>query len=265
MLDLELSGSGVATLSLNRPEVLNALNGALIDALLEVLARVKSDPCARVLLLTGRGRGFCAGADLRDPMMNVGELPAERASRFLASTDAGVHALARAMAGLGKPKVTAVNGAAVGGGAALALLGDIVIAGRSAYFQQPFTPQLALVPDLGGSFQYMHRLGPARAIAVTMLGERLGAQQAADWGLIWQCVDDEALGSTALAIAERLAVGAPRALAALPGLMWSALRNGFNEQLDCERDAQAALVQTDDFLEAIAAFKEKRKPRFNGR
>jgi 2-(1,2-epoxy-1,2-dihydrophenyl)acetyl-CoA isomerase len=265
MLDLEISGSGVATLALNRPEVLNALNGALTDALLGALAQIKLDPRARVLLLTGRGRGFCAGADLRDPMMNVGEPPAERGRRFLASTDAGVHALARAMATLGKPRVTAVNGAAVGGGASLALLGDIVIAARSAYFQQPFTPQLGLVPDLGGSFQFMHRLGPARAIAATMLGERISAEQAADWGLIWQCVDDDALHSAAQGVAERLAQGAPRALAALPGVMWAALRNDLDGQLDCERDAQAALVQTDDFLEAVTAFREKRKPRFTGR
>ncbi|RYY94953.1 MAG: 2-(1,2-epoxy-1,2-dihydrophenyl)acetyl-CoA isomerase, partial [Comamonadaceae bacterium] len=144
-------------------------------------------------------------------------------------------------------------------------LGDIVVAARSAYFQQPFTPQLGLVPDLGGSFQFMRRLGPARAVAVTMLGDRIPADQAASWGLIWQCVDDDALAATAQAIAQRLAQGAPRALAALPAVMWSALHNDFDRQLDCERDAQAALVQTDDFLEAVTAFREKRKARFNGR
>ncbi|RYY96536.1 MAG: enoyl-CoA hydratase/isomerase family protein, partial [Comamonadaceae bacterium] len=118
MLDLQIDADGVATLTLDRPEVLNALSGALVDALLGALASVANDPRARVLLLTGRGRAFCAGADLRDPMMNVEAPAAERGRRFLAGADAGVHALARALAGLGKPKVTAVNGAAVGGGAA---------------------------------------------------------------------------------------------------------------------------------------------------
>lgn len=262
MLDFAISDLGVATLALNRPEALNALSSPLIAALLEAVAQVRDDPSARVLLLTGRGRAFCAGIDLRDPMMNLEAPAAERGQRFVASTDAGIHALARALATLGKPKVCAVNGLASGGGASLALLADIVIAGQSAYFHQPFAPQLGLVPDMGASFQFMHRLGPARAIGLTLLGERLPAQQAAEWGLIWQCVQDDSLQASAQAIADRLAQGAPRALAAVPGLMWSALANEFSTQLDRERDAQAALVQTDDFLEAVAAFREKRKPRF---
>jgi 2-(1,2-epoxy-1,2-dihydrophenyl)acetyl-CoA isomerase len=265
MLELDIDANGVATLALNRPDVMNALNGPLIQQLLAALERVKHASEARVLLLTGRGRGFCAGADLRDPMMGVGLPAAERGQRFLASTDTGVHALSRDLAGLGKPKVCAVNGAAVGGGASLALLADIVVAGRSAYFQQPFTAQLGLVPDMGGSWQLMRRIGPARAIASAMLGERISAEQAAEWGMIWQCVDDDALAATSQAIALRLAQGAPRALAMLPGVMWSALENGLDAQLDRERDTQAALVQTDDFMEAVDAFRTKRKPQFNGR
>ena len=265
MLELDIDANGVATLALNRPELMNALNGPLIQELLVTLERIKDAPEARVLLLTGRGRGFCAGADLRDPMMG-GDLPSdERGQRFLASTDTGVHALSRALAGLDKPKVCAVNGAAVGGGASLALLADIVVAGRSAYFQLPFTAQLGLVPDMGGSWQLMRRIGPARAIASAMLGERIPAEKAAEGGMLWQCVDDDALVATSQAIALRLAQGAPRALATLPGVMWSALENGLDAQLDCERDAQAALVQTDDFMEAVDAFRTKRKPQFNGR
>jgi 2-(1,2-epoxy-1,2-dihydrophenyl)acetyl-CoA isomerase len=264
MLELEIAPNGVATLALNRPEVLNALSGALIERALELLARVKEDPAARVLLLTGRGRAFCAGIDLRDPMMNVDAPPQERGRRFVESTDAGLHALGRALAGLGKPKVAAVNGAAVGGGASLALLADIVVAGRSAYFQLPFTAQLGLVPDLGGSWQLMRRLGPARAVAAAMLGDRIAAQQAADWGLVWQCVADEELASAANAIAARLAQGAPQALALLTDVMASALHHDFDRQLDCERDAQARLVQTQDFIEAVTAFREKRKPVFRG-
>jgi 2-(1,2-epoxy-1,2-dihydrophenyl)acetyl-CoA isomerase len=264
MLDLQITADGVALLALDRPDVLNALNGALIDALLGALAKVKADPAARVLLLTGRGRAFCAGADLRDPMMSLDLPPAQRGERFLVSTDSGVHALARALFHLGKPKVAAVNGPAVGGGASLALLADIVLAGESAYFQQPFTSQLGLVPDLGGSWQLMRRLGPARAMAAVMLGERISGQQAADWGLVWKCVPDAELQGAALATAQRLAQGAPLALAALPRLMASSLQNDFDAQLDAERDAQAALVQTDDFIEAVNAFQAKRKPAFTG-
>ena len=264
-LELQVDAHGVATLELNRPEVLNALNGELIQTLLEAVEQVKKAPEARVLLLTGRGRGFCAGADLRDPMMGVGLPAAQRGERFLASTDRGVHALARALAGLGKPRVCAVNGAAVGGGASLALLADIVVAGRSAYFQQPFTAQLGLVPDMGGSWQMMRRLGPARAIAAALLGERINAAQAAEWGLIWKCVEDSELAATARSIAERLAEGAPKAMARLPDMMWAALENDLDTQLDLERDVQTTLVQTDDFMEAVDAFREKRKPTFKGR
>jgi 2-(1,2-epoxy-1,2-dihydrophenyl)acetyl-CoA isomerase len=265
MLQLDVSPSGVATLALDRPEVLNALNGDLIAALIGAVDRVRDDPAARVLLLTGRGRAFCAGADLRDPMMGVGLPGPERGERFLAGADRGIHALARALAGLGKPKVAAVNGAAVGGGAALAWSADIVLAGASAYFQQPFTAQLGLVPDMGASWHLVRRLGPARATAAVMLGERIDAAQAEQWGLIWRCVPDDQLAARSLEVAEKLALGAPRALALLPQVMAAALRNDFDGQLDCERDAQASLVQTDDFMEAVAAFKEKRPPAFTGR
>lgn len=264
MLDFDISTHGVATLALNRPEALNALSSPMIDALIATLARVKEDSAVRVLLLTGRGRAFCAGADLRDPMMNVKALPEERGRRFLASADAGIHAVARLLAGLGKPKVAAVNGPAVGGGAALAFAADIVLAADTAYFQFPFTSQLGLVPDLGGSWHLARRLGPARAMATLMLGERIESRQAAEWGLIWQCVSSPELPDAASKIAHRLAAGAPRALASLPPLLADALRNDFDTQLDRERDRQAELVQTQDFIEAVMAFQEKRKPFFTG-
>jgi 2-(1,2-epoxy-1,2-dihydrophenyl)acetyl-CoA isomerase len=264
MLTFDLR-DGVATLTLVRPDVLNALDGALIAELLATLERVKSDDQARALLLTGRGRGFCAGADLRDDTMNLEQPPAERGRRFRESADAGMHALIRALAGLGKPTVCAVNGVAAGGGASLALTAHLVIAGESAYFQQPFTSQLGLVPDMGGSWHLMRKLGPARALPLVMLGERLPARQAAEWGLVWKCVPDAELQATARETAERLARGAPRALAMLPELMHGALHRSLDEQLDRERDGQAALVQTDDFVEAVRAFRDKRKPTFRGR
>lgn len=265
MTGVDLSvNEGVALLALNRPEVLNALSGDLIADLTSALTTLKADAGVRVLLLTGRGRAFCAGADLRDPMMGVGSPAAERGRRFAASADSGINALARALHDFGKPKIAAVNGPAVGGGAALALLADIAIAGRSAYFQQPFTSQLGLVPDLGASYQLMHRIGPTRALALTMLGERVTAAQAVEWGLVWQCVDDDALMDTALAAARRLAEGAPRALAALPDVMWRAFNHDFDAHLDMERDVQSRLVQTEDFMEAVSAFRAKRKPLFRG-
>ncbi len=264
MLEIDCT-DGVATVALNRPEVLNALDGALIDALLRTLAQLRSDDAVRALLITGRGRGFCAGADLRDDMMNVEQSAAERGRRFAESADRGVHALVRAVAHFGKPVVSAVNGAAVGGGAALALTAHVVFAAESAYFQQPFSSQLGLVPDMGGTWQMVRRLGPARALPLAMLGERLTAQQAADWGLVWRCVPDAALADAAREAARRLAAGPLRALAALPPLMHAALEGDLDAQLDRERDAQALLVQTDDFVEAVSAFRAKRKPVFRGR
>ena len=264
MLDVDLR-DGVATLTLDRPDVLNALDGALITKLLETLGHVKADPQARVLLLTGRGRGFCAGADLRDDMMNLEQPPAERGRRFAESADTGVHALVRALAGVGKPTVSAVNGIAAGGGASLALTAHVVLAAESAYFQLPFTAQLGLVPDMGGSWHLMRKLGPARALPLVMLGERLPARQAAEWGLVWKCLEDAELQAAAREVAEKLARGAPRALAMLPALMAGALHHDLDSQLDRERDAQAALVQTDDFVAAVQAFRAKRKPVFQGR
>ncbi len=264
MLEVDISPEGVATLALNRPDVLNSLSTPMVEELLKALARLKADPAVRSVLLTGRGRAFCAGADLRDPMMNADAPPQERGRRFLASMDQGLHALARAMASLGKPKVAAVNGLAVGGGAALALSADIVLASDAAFFQFPFTSQLGLVPDLGGSWHLARRLGPARALGLLMLGERIDARQAADWGLVWQCVPADALPGAALELAQRLARGAPRALACLPQLVDQALVQGLDAQLDLERDTQATLVQTQDFIEAVSAFKDKRKPVFKG-
>lgn len=256
---------GVARLVLNRPSVLNALSSELIASLCSTLEVLAADDSVRVLILTGAGRAFCVGADLRDPMMAV-DLPAQqRGVRFLATADNSIHALARRLHHFGKPVVAAVNGPAVGGGAALAFGAHIAVAARSAYFQQPFSAQLGLVPDMGASWYLMRRAGPARAMALTLLGERLDAETAAQWGLIWQCVDDDALQETVGSIARRLAASAPRAMKALPHVMWRALVQDLDAQLDLERDTQAELVQTEDFIEAVTAFKEKRPPRFTGR
>ncbi len=255
----------VAYLALNRPQVLNALHTELIRALCTTLEALQTDDAVRVLVLTGMGRAFCVGADLRDPMMAI-DLPAEqRGMRFLQTADTSIHALARLLRNFSKPIVAAVNGPAVGGGAALAFAADITIAGRSAYFQQPFSAQLGLVPDMGASWYLMRRAGPARALGLTLLGDRLDAERAAQWGLIWQCVEDDTLQETAQNIARQLAASAPRAMKALPRVMWQALVHDFDVQLDLERDTQAELVQSEDFIEAVTAFRQKRPPKFTGR
>ncbi len=265
MLTCHTDDQGVATLTLNRPDVLNALSGAMIEALSLQLSALRTDAGVKVLLLTGAGRAFCAGADLQDPMLNL-DLPGEaRTRQFLASADSGIQALARALANFDKPVVAAVNGPAVGGGAALALAAHVVVAAESAYFSWPFSARLGLAPDLGASWYLVRKLGAGRALPLAMLGDKVNAKVAADWGLVWQTVADDELADTARHLAGRLAQGAPRALAALPALLNDAWLHDFNAQLDRERDLQAHLVGTNDFAEAVAAFQQKRPPRFHGR
>lgn len=265
MLICSTDEHGVSTVTLNRPEVMNALNSAMIETLVQTLKALREDSATRAVLITGAGRAFCAGADLQDSMMNLDAPAAERSRQFLESSGDRVQAVARALEQLGKPTVTAVNGAAVGGGAAIALGAHVVLAGESAYFSWPFTAKLGLTPDVGASWHLMRRLGAGRALPLALLGERLEARQAADWGLIWRCVSDTDLLSTAQEIAQRLAAGAPRAQAVLPALLYGALENDLDAQLDRERDVQSALVGTADFVEAVTAFREKRQPRFQGR
>jgi len=263
MLELQTTGA-VATLTLDRPEVLNALSGELIAALLQRLAQLSSDDTVRAIVLTGRGRAFCAGADLSDPMMNTQAPPDVRAERFLASADAGIHALARALAGLRKPLVAAVNGAAVGGGAALALSAHVTLAAETAYLQQPFTAQLGLAPDMGASWQLMRRLGPGRALPLAMLGERLGAREAADWGLIWRCVPDESLMDEAMAMARHFATAPTKGLAFTKRAMQESWSNTLEQQLQLEAGMMRELGYSHDYREGVAAFIAKRAPQFKG-
>ena len=256
---------GVATMALNRPQVLNALNGEALDALRAGLAALRGRPDVRALLLTGRGRAFCAGADLGDPMMGMEAPREERGRRFAAEADGRLNALMRDLYAFDRPKVAAVNGLAAGGGVGLALVADIVVAARSAYFMQVFTPQLGLVPDMGVSWHLPRLVGRARALALTLLGERLPAEQAAEWGLIWRCVDDDRLMEEATALAARLAAGPPLAQAALTRLLDESAANSFGDQLDRERDVQSRLVGSEDFAGAVEAFRDKRKPTFKGR
>jgi 2-(1,2-epoxy-1,2-dihydrophenyl)acetyl-CoA isomerase len=261
VVELEIS-DGVALLTLNRPEVLNSLNEPLIREIRSALAAVSADPTARALVLTGAGRGFCAGADLSGGKTNsdvsVGEVVAQ-------SMEENFNPLVRELYHLEKPTVVAVNGTAAGGGVGLALTADIVIAGRSASFKLVFVPKLGIVPDCAATFHLQRLIGRARTLGMTLLGESIPAERAAEWGLIWRCVDDDELMDEAMAIAGRLAAGPTLAFPHLRSVIAAADHNTLDEQLDLERDTQRILADTDDFLEGVIAFAQKRKPKFRGR
>jgi 2-(1,2-epoxy-1,2-dihydrophenyl)acetyl-CoA isomerase len=252
----------IAILTLNRPDALNALNGALIRDMREAVATVASDRSARALVLTGEGRAFCAGADLRPE----GEPPAQAAGavgeRVARTMDTSFNPMMRELYAIEKPTVAAVNGIAAGGGAGVALVTDITIAARSAEFVQVFAPRLGIVPDLGCSWQLPRRLGRARALGLALLGDRLPAEQAAAWGMIWSCVEDERLMPEAISIATRLADGPARAFALTRRAIDVAVQQGFDAHLDHERDCQRVLCAGPEFAEGLAAFREKRPPRF---
>jgi 2-(1,2-epoxy-1,2-dihydrophenyl)acetyl-CoA isomerase len=251
---------GIARLTLNRPERMNSFNDAMHAEVREALDRVSADASLRVLLLTGAGRGFCAGQDLGDRTV----APGSEAVDLGASIERNYRPLVLALRRLPLPVVCAVNGVAAGAGANIALACDIVIAAKSASFIQAFA-KIGLIPDSGGTYFLPRLVGTARAMGLAMLGERLIAEQAAEWGLIWQCVDDAELGATVEKLLRTLA-GAPTAgLAATKRALYAAAGNSLETQLDLERDLQRILGRSDDYREGVAAFAAKRAPRFGGR
>ncbi len=253
---------GVLTLTLNRPQRLNAMSHQLIDAMNAELKRAREDSAVRAVLLTGTGRGFCAGADLAGG--GPGDAGASGPRDVGAAMDRIFNPMIRAMRDLPKPIVAAVNGVAAGGGANLALACDIVIAARSARFDQAFV-RISLIPDLGGTWFLPHTVGDARARALAMLGASVPAEEAAHMGMVWQVVDDAALMDEAGKIARRLATGPTRSYAAIKGAINAAATNTLDQQLDLERDRQRELGQSEDFKEGVAAFLAKRAPNFTGR
>ncbi|MDA0961586.1 MAG: enoyl-CoA hydratase-related protein [Proteobacteria bacterium] len=255
---------GVALVRLNRPEALNALSTPLVVALRDTLCDLRRNNDVRVLLLTGEGRAFCSGADLNDPIMSQDAPRLERGRSFKLVMDGQMNGLLRDLYNFDRPKIAAVNGLAVGGGAGVALAMDMVFAAESAYFMQVFAPNLNLVPDLGCTWHLGRNLGRARAIGLAMTGYRLSAKKAEDWGLIWQSVPDAQLATLAFETAKSLANGPIAALSAVPKIMDAAVLNSLDDQLNIERDVQSALVQTKDFEEALIAFSEKRLPKFTG-
>lgn len=251
---------GIARITLNRPQALNALNPAIVLRLRELLAEAADTDAVRAVIITGAGRGFCAGADL----MDMGPRPdgMSRGESVGHALDTLYNPLTREIAHLPKPVVAAVNGIVAGGGVGLALSADIVIAARSAKFVQVFVPQLGLVPDMGCTFYLANLVGRARARGLAFLGDRLSADEAAAIGLIWKAVDDEALAAEADAIARRLADGPTHAYAATKRALDAALTQDLDAQLDLERRLQADMANRPEFIEGVKAFAEKRKPDF---
>jgi 2-(1,2-epoxy-1,2-dihydrophenyl)acetyl-CoA isomerase len=251
---------GVVTLVLNRPDKLNAFTVELHRQLAAALDDIERDATIRAVLLTGAGRGFCAGQDL-----------AERAATMTSGAPTGPSALEtwynpliRRLRRLEKPVVCAVNGVAAGAGANVALACDIVLAARSASFIQAFC-RIGLVPDAGGSYVLPRLVGLARAGGLALLGDKLPAEQAAEWGLIWRVVDDAALMSEATSLARHLARQPTRALALIKRALNASLANTLDQQLDLERDLQKEAAASEDFREGIAAFLAKRPAHFVGR
>jgi 2-(1,2-epoxy-1,2-dihydrophenyl)acetyl-CoA isomerase len=257
------TAEGVATLTLNRPDNLNSLNIAIMDEIRAALRGLAKDDSVKVLVVTGAGRGFCAGADLTNT--GGGDTGGRSIGEGVAhAMEIAYNPLVRDLSGFPKPVIVAVNGVAAGGGVGLALCGDIVLAARSAYFVQVFVPRLGLVPDMGCTWFFPQLLGRARSRALAMLGDRLPADKAADWGLIWACVDDDKLAAEARALALRLAKGPQRAYRELKRVLDEAPLNTLDEQLENERRTQRLLGDTEDFREGVVAFLTKREPNFKG-
>ena len=251
---------GIARVTLTRPDRLNSFTAAMHGELRDALTRVRADASARVLLLTGAGRGFCAGQDLSDRAVAPGAAPVDLG----ASIETFYRPLVLELQSMPMPVVCAVNGVAAGAGANIALACDLVIAAKSASFIQAFC-KIGLIPDSGGTYFLPRLVGTARAMGLALLGDRLSAQQAAEWGLIWKCVDDAELVPAVDALLAQLSQAPTRGLVATRRALHASAQATLEQQLDLERDLQRELGQSADYREGVAAFLAKRPPQFTGK
>jgi 2-(1,2-epoxy-1,2-dihydrophenyl)acetyl-CoA isomerase len=254
-IDFKLDG-GIARLTLNRPDRLNSFTVQMHEEVADALSKLEG---ARCLILTGAGRGFCAGQDLNDRAVAPGE-----AVDLGESVELRYNPLIRTLTELPMPVIARVNGVAAGAGANIALACDIVIAARSAKFIQSFAA-IGLIPDSGGTWVLPRLVGQARALGLALTGEPLPAQTAAEWGLIWKAVDDELLDGEVDALAARFAAGPTRGLAAIKRMIRESWSQTLPEELVRQRDAMRELGYSEDYREGVAAFMEKRKPNFTGK
>jgi 2-(1,2-epoxy-1,2-dihydrophenyl)acetyl-CoA isomerase len=251
--------NGIAVLTLNRPDRLNSFTQAMHGEVRDALDKLQADKSARVLVLTGAGRGFCAGQDLNDRAVEPGAPGVdlgESVEKFYAP-------LVTTLRTLPMPVICAVNGVAAGAGANLALACDIVLAAKSASFIEAFC-KLGLIPDTGGTWVLPRLIGPARAMGLALLGDKLPAEKAEQWGLIWRAVADEELMKEAMAMAEHFAKAPTKGLAFTKKAMLASWTNTLEEQLRMEAGMMRELGYSHDYREGVAAFIEKRQPNFNG-
>ena len=251
--------AGVATITLNRPDKLNCFTGEMHADLKQAMQIIQAERSVRALMITGAGRGFCAGQDLSERMMGDGET-----ADVGSSLEKHYNPLLKQLRALPYPVICAVNGVAAGAGCNLVLACDIVIAAKSASFIQVFS-RIGLIPDAGGTYTLPRLVGTARAMAAAMLAEKVSAEQAEQWGMIWKCVDDAQLMMQANALARQLAGQATRALGLTKRAIYASATHTFDQQLDLERDLQREAAKSEDFREGVTAFKEKRPAKFTGR
>jgi 2-(1,2-epoxy-1,2-dihydrophenyl)acetyl-CoA isomerase len=250
---------GVGVLTLNRPETLNSFTAQMHEEVRQAMKDVRTNKAVRCLVITGEGRGFCAGQDLNDRSVKAtDELP-----DLGESVEKNYNPLIRSIMTMDKPVLCAVNGVAAGAGASIALACDIVLAARSAKFVQVFC-KIGLVPDSGGTFNLPRTVGLARAKGLALLGDKLSAEKAESWGMIWQCVDDDKLMDETLALAEHLATQPTKGLAMIKKLLNESFSTPMHQQLENEKYTMRVLGQSHDYQEGVAAFMQKRKPEFKG-
>ena len=252
--------TGVLTITLNRPDKLNAFNPEMHQLLRQALERAHDEDAVRAVLLTGAGRAFCAGQDLSERNVSPGAAPLDLAI----SLGSHYNPLVRRLRELPKPVVCAVNGTAAGAGANIALACDLVIAARSASFVQAFS-RIGLLPDSGGTYFLPRLAGSARAMGLALLGDKLSAEDAGRWGLIWKVVEDANLMDECTAAARSLAAGPTKAYGLIKKALYASPSNTLDAQLDLERDLQREAGYSEDYREGVAAFMQKRKPAFRGK